>query len=46
MPTLRKLRMTGVTGPIQFDDKGDIMNGAITVRQFEAGAWKDLDVVR
>ncbi len=46
LPTLRNLRTTGVTGAIQFDDKGDIMNGAITVRQFEAGAWKDLDVVR
>ncbi|KHK49023.1 branched-chain amino acid ABC transporter substrate-binding protein [Ralstonia sp. A12] len=46
LPTLHKLRMTGVTGPIQFDDKGDIMNGAITVRQYEAGTWKDLDVVR
>nr|WP_316155094.1 branched-chain amino acid ABC transporter substrate-binding protein [Cupriavidus sp. BIC8F] len=46
LTSLRKLRMTGVTGPIQFDDKGDMMNGAITVRQFDGGAWKDLDVVR
>jgi len=35
-----------VTGPIQFDEKGDIRNGAITVRQFDQGNWTDRTVVR
>lgn len=46
LASLHKLKMNGATGTIQFDGKGDIMNGAITVRQFEGGNWKDLDVVR
>jgi branched-chain amino acid transport system substrate-binding protein len=43
---LQALNLDGVTGPIQFDDKGDIRNGAITVRQFGQGDWQDRSVVR
>lgn len=46
LPKLRALSMSGVTGAIRFDDKGDMQNGAITVRQFGNGAWNDLSVVR
>ncbi len=33
LPALAKIRHTGVTGPIQFDEKGDIKGGAITLYQ-------------
>ncbi|AQH03220.1 branched-chain amino acid ABC transporter substrate-binding protein [Caballeronia cordobensis] len=46
LPKLRASKLDGVTGAIQFDEKGDIRNGAITVRQFEAGNWTDKSVVR
>jgi branched-chain amino acid transport system substrate-binding protein len=43
---LQDLNLGGVTGPIRFDEKGDIRNGAITVRQFGQGDWQDRSVVR
>ncbi|WP_205191527.1 branched-chain amino acid ABC transporter substrate-binding protein [Burkholderia sp. LMG 13014] len=43
---LQDLNVEGVTGPIRFDEKGDIRNGAITVRQFGQGDWQDRSVVR
>ncbi|OLL28580.1 branched chain amino acid ABC transporter substrate-binding protein [Burkholderia sp. SRS-W-2-2016] len=43
---LRGDSFDGVTGHIQFDDKGDIRNGAITVRQYQNGEWFDKTVVR
>jgi branched-chain amino acid transport system substrate-binding protein len=46
LPKLRSITLTGVTGSIQFDENGDIRNGAITVRQFGQGAWNDKTVVR
>ncbi|KVK75965.1 branched chain amino acid ABC transporter substrate-binding protein [Burkholderia cepacia] len=46
LPKLRALRMEGVTGPIQFDGTGDILNGAITVRRYGEGQWRDQSVVR
>lgn len=46
LPKLREAKVEGVTGSIQFDGKGDIRNGAITVRQFQQGAWVDKSVVR
>ncbi|GAB2913242.1 branched-chain amino acid ABC transporter substrate-binding protein [Paraburkholderia jirisanensis] len=46
LPKLQGLKLNGVTGPIQFDNVGDIQNGAITVRQFSAGEWRDKSVVR
>ena len=39
-------KLDGVTGPIQFDEKGDIRNCAITVRQFDQSNWTDRSVVR
>ncbi|MEM5439977.1 branched-chain amino acid ABC transporter substrate-binding protein [Paraburkholderia diazotrophica] len=46
LPKLRASKLDGVTGAIQFDEKGDIRNGAITVRQFDQGNWTDRSVVR
>jgi branched-chain amino acid transport system substrate-binding protein len=43
---LQDLNLGGVTGPIRFDEKGDIRDGAITVRQFGQGDWQDRSVVR
>ncbi|MDN7631576.1 branched-chain amino acid ABC transporter substrate-binding protein [Burkholderia cenocepacia] len=46
---LAKLRgdsFDGVTGHIQFDDKGDIRNGAISVYQYGQGGWNAKSVVR
>ncbi|WP_429443576.1 branched-chain amino acid ABC transporter substrate-binding protein [Paraburkholderia youngii] len=46
LPKLRASKLDGVTGTIQFDEKGDIRNGAITVRQFDQGDWTDKSVIR
>jgi branched-chain amino acid transport system substrate-binding protein len=35
-----KTNLTGVTGQIQFDDKGDIKNGAVTVYEVKNGKWE------
>jgi branched-chain amino acid transport system substrate-binding protein len=35
----------GVTAKIQFDDKGDIKDGAITLYQAKAGKWDPLDTM-
>ncbi|WP_374404761.1 branched-chain amino acid ABC transporter substrate-binding protein [Niveibacterium sp.] len=42
LPALKASNFKSVTGTIAFDDKGDIKNGAVTVYQFENGAWKAL----
>jgi branched-chain amino acid transport system substrate-binding protein len=36
----------GVTGPISFDDKGDIKNGAVTLYTYKAGKREPTGVVR
>lgn len=46
LPKLQAVSVDGVTGSIRFDEKGDIRNGAITVRQYGQGVWKDKTVVR
>jgi branched-chain amino acid transport system substrate-binding protein len=43
---LQTVKFDGVTGPIGFDEAGDIRNGAITVRQFGNNVWNDKSVVR
>lgn len=37
---------TGVTGQIQFDAKGDIQNGAVTLYQVKNGAWTTLETIK
>ena len=36
----------GVTGPITFDEKGDIKNGALTLKTVRGGKLTDLAVIR
>lgn len=36
----------GVTGQVQFDDKGDIRNGAITLYQVKDGKWNVIETVQ
>ena len=36
----------GVTGPITFDEKGDIKNGALTLKTVKGGKLSDLAVIR
>jgi len=45
LPALAKIQYTGVTGPIQFDEKGDIKGGAITLYQVKNGQWVVLETV-
>ncbi|MBI3545585.1 MAG: branched-chain amino acid ABC transporter substrate-binding protein [Gammaproteobacteria bacterium] len=35
----------GVTGPISFDERGDIRGGAITIYQVKNGAWEVMETV-
>jgi branched-chain amino acid transport system substrate-binding protein len=47
LPVLAKTtNFAGVTGPITFDAKGDIKNGALTLKTFRAGKAVDLAVIR
>ncbi|MDN0081971.1 branched-chain amino acid ABC transporter substrate-binding protein [Crenobacter sp. SG2305] len=43
MPELAKTDFDGVTGKIQFDTKGDIKNGTVTLYQLKTGNWKVLE---
>jgi branched-chain amino acid transport system substrate-binding protein len=43
LAALRSLSFSGVTGPIAFDDKGDIRDGGISLYRFGAGQWQSLD---
>jgi branched-chain amino acid transport system substrate-binding protein len=45
LPKLAAVKHEGVTGPISFDAKGDINNGAITVYTVKDGKWEILEVV-
>jgi branched-chain amino acid transport system substrate-binding protein len=43
--SLAKLNHNGVTGNINFDDKGDIKNGAVTMYKVKGGKWEVLETV-
>ncbi|QNM94954.1 branched-chain amino acid ABC transporter substrate-binding protein [Chitinimonas koreensis] len=45
LPELAKTDYQGVTGPIKFDDKGDILGGQVTVYQVKAGKWEAVATV-
>ena len=45
LPEVGKTQYSGVIGPIAFDDKGDLMNGPITIYVVKAGKWDPLEVV-
>ena len=45
LPELAKTSRQGVTGPIGFDEKGDLRNGPITLYVVKAGKWEPLATV-
>lgn len=45
LPVLAKTSRLGVSGPIAFDEKGDLKNGPITVYQVKGGKWEALETV-
>ncbi|XZG68997.1 branched-chain amino acid ABC transporter substrate-binding protein [Chitinibacteraceae bacterium HSL-7] len=45
LPELAKTDFEGVTGRVQFDEKGDLKNGAITLYEVKGGKWEVLEVV-
>ncbi len=42
LPALATLDYPGVTGQIRFDDKGDVVGGAVTLYRIEKGQWVTL----
>jgi branched-chain amino acid transport system substrate-binding protein len=46
LPELKKIKYQGVTGLIQFDQNGDILNGALTLYTYRGGQRVKLDVIR
>jgi len=46
LPELKKIKYEGVTGTIQFDPSGDILNGALTLFTYKSGKRSRIDVIR
>lgn len=46
LPEISKTNYKGVTGPIAFDEKGDIKNGALTLYTYKGGKREQIAVVR
>jgi len=44
LPILAEIKREGVTGPIEFDANGDLMNSAVTIYQVKNGQWQTLEV--
>jgi branched-chain amino acid transport system substrate-binding protein len=40
LPELARIDYNGITGPIRFDDKGDIKDGPITMFKAKGGKWE------
>ena len=45
LPELAKISHDGVTAKIQFDEKGDLKGGAITLYQVQQGKWQPLETL-
>ena len=45
LPELAKISYDGVTAKIQFDAKGDLQGGAITMYQVQQGKWRALETL-
>ncbi len=45
MPALANISHDGITARIQFDAKGDLKGGAVTLYQFQQGTWQALETV-
>jgi branched-chain amino acid transport system substrate-binding protein len=46
LPELQKIKYQGVTGNIQFDPKGDIKDGALTLFTYKGGKKTKMDVIQ
>ncbi|MFZ5508988.1 MAG: branched-chain amino acid ABC transporter substrate-binding protein [Pseudomonadota bacterium] len=46
LPALKKISYQGLTGPIAFDDKGDLKKGVVTVFAYKGGKWEPVEVVQ
>jgi len=46
LPALKSASYNGVTGKIEFDEKGDIKNGALTLMTFKGGNRTTIAVIR
>jgi branched-chain amino acid transport system substrate-binding protein len=46
LPELKKIKYEGVTGTIQFDELGDIKDGALTLFTYKGGKKTKMDVIR
>ena len=46
LPVLKTIKYEGVTGTIQFDQSGDIKDGALTLFTYKGGKRSKIDVVR
>ena len=46
LPELKKISYVGVTGPIQFDAKGDLKDGALTLFTYKGGKKTKIDVIK
>jgi branched-chain amino acid transport system substrate-binding protein len=46
LPEISKVRFTGISGPIGFDAKGDLLGGAITLYRVSGSTWTVLEVVQ
>ncbi|MEO8343502.1 MAG: branched-chain amino acid ABC transporter substrate-binding protein [Gallionella sp.] len=45
LPALATITYDGVTAKIQFDEKGDLKGGAITVYQVQKGKWQPMETL-
>lgn len=45
LPALAAIFYDGVTAKIQFDEKGDLKGGAITIYQVKGGKWQSLETL-
>ena len=45
LPELAKISLDGITAKIQFDEKGDLLGGAITMYQVQQGKWHPLETL-
>ncbi len=45
LAALAGIEYDGVVGKIKFDDKGDVLDGAITVYQVKGGKWEVMGTV-
>ena len=46
LPAIAATQHDGVTSQIRFDDKGDLVGGAITLYRIENGKWKTLTTIQ